>query len=142
MKITKVNRFLRPEYGGFGSLSRFKPMRASPVTANAATTPDAPGGYWLHQGSGRGFCWGRPAAGRKIICGYVPPRPAEYRRRCLKGHRRYRYRALDIKAKALGVPLYELFGGPYRDSIKLYWGHCGLYRALVADRMQIPPLIK
>ena len=46
----------------------------------------------------------------------------------------------DIKAKALGIPLYELFGGPYRDSIRLYWGHCGLYRALVADKMRIPPV--
>jgi L-alanine-DL-glutamate epimerase-like enolase superfamily enzyme len=46
----------------------------------------------------------------------------------------------DIKAKALGVPLYELFGGPYRDSIKVYWGHCGLYRALVADKMRIKPV--
>ena len=34
----------------------------------------------------------------------------------------------DIKAKALGVPLYELFGGPYQDRIRAYWGHCGLYR--------------
>jgi L-alanine-DL-glutamate epimerase-like enolase superfamily enzyme len=46
----------------------------------------------------------------------------------------------DIKAKALGVPLYELFGGPYRNSIRLYWGHCGLYRARIPDLMQIPPL--
>ena len=27
----------------------------------------------------------------------------------------------DIKAKALDVPLYELFGGPHRDKIRLYW---------------------
>ena len=46
----------------------------------------------------------------------------------------------DIKAKALGVPLYELFGGPYRDNIRLYWGHCGLYRTRNSDRMQIPPI--
>ena len=26
----------------------------------------------------------------------------------------------DIKAKALGVPVYELFGGPLRDRIRLY----------------------
>jgi L-alanine-DL-glutamate epimerase-like enolase superfamily enzyme len=48
----------------------------------------------------------------------------------------------DIKAKALGIPLYELFGGPYRDSIRLYWGHCGLYRALVSEKMHIPPVKK
>jgi galactonate dehydratase len=27
---------------------------------------------------------------------------------------------LDIKAKALGVPVYELFGGPVRERIRLY----------------------
>jgi L-alanine-DL-glutamate epimerase-like enolase superfamily enzyme len=36
---------------------------------------------------------------------------------------------LDIKAKALGIPVYELFGGPTRDSIPVYWSHCGTTRA-------------
>jgi galactonate dehydratase len=36
---------------------------------------------------------------------------------------------LDIKAQALGVPVYELFGGPTRDTIPLYWSHCGTTRA-------------
>jgi galactonate dehydratase len=35
----------------------------------------------------------------------------------------------DIKAKALGLPLYELFGGPIHDKIRVYWSHCGTYRA-------------
>jgi L-alanine-DL-glutamate epimerase-like enolase superfamily enzyme len=35
---------------------------------------------------------------------------------------------LDVKAKALGVPVYELFGGPLRDRILLYWSHCGTSR--------------
>ena len=35
---------------------------------------------------------------------------------------------LDIKGKALGVPCYELFGGKIRDSLPLYWSHCGSYR--------------
>lgn len=35
----------------------------------------------------------------------------------------------DIKAKALGVPVYELFGGPTRDSVRVYWSHCGTTRA-------------
>lgn len=35
---------------------------------------------------------------------------------------------LDIKAKALGVPVYALFGGPYRDRLRLYWSHCGSFR--------------
>jgi len=35
----------------------------------------------------------------------------------------------DIKAKALNVPIYELFGGPLWDKIRVYWSHCGTYRA-------------
>jgi galactonate dehydratase len=35
---------------------------------------------------------------------------------------------LDIKGKALGVPVYELFGGPVRTRIPVYWSHCGTYR--------------
>ncbi|MEM6660768.1 MAG: mandelate racemase/muconate lactonizing enzyme family protein [Pseudomonadota bacterium] len=35
---------------------------------------------------------------------------------------------VDIKAKALGIPVYELLGGPCRDSLRLYWSHCGSYR--------------
>ena len=30
---------------------------------------------------------------------------------------------IDIKAKALGVPVYELLGGPVRDRLPLYWLH-------------------
>jgi L-alanine-DL-glutamate epimerase-like enolase superfamily enzyme len=36
---------------------------------------------------------------------------------------------LDVKAKALGIPVYELFGGPTRDAIPAYWSHCGTTRA-------------
>jgi galactonate dehydratase len=35
---------------------------------------------------------------------------------------------LDIKGKALGVPVHSLFGGPVRDRLRLYWSHCGNYR--------------
>ncbi|MBI2987277.1 MAG: mandelate racemase/muconate lactonizing enzyme family protein [Deltaproteobacteria bacterium] len=35
---------------------------------------------------------------------------------------------LDIKAKALGVPVYELLGGAVREKIPLYWSHCGTSR--------------
>jgi galactonate dehydratase len=47
---------------------------------------------------------------------------------------------LDIKARALGVPVYELLGGPVRDRIRLYWSHCGTYRLAWSKEMQIPPL--
>jgi len=46
----------------------------------------------------------------------------------------------DIKAKALDVPLYELFGGPHRDKIRLYWSHCGTYRAWYPEILRTPPL--
>ena len=46
----------------------------------------------------------------------------------------------DIKAKALGVPVYELFGGPLRDRVRLYWSHCGTTRARYGDRLGTPPL--
>jgi galactonate dehydratase len=35
---------------------------------------------------------------------------------------------LDLKARALGVPVYELFGGPLRQRQLVYWSHCGTYR--------------
>ncbi|MDQ3810515.1 MAG: mandelate racemase/muconate lactonizing enzyme family protein [Chloroflexota bacterium] len=46
---------------------------------------------------------------------------------------------LDLKARALDVPVYELLGGPVRERVRLYWSHCGSYR--VGQRaldMQIP----
>lgn len=47
---------------------------------------------------------------------------------------------LDLKARALGIPVYELLGGPVRDRIRLYWSHCGTYRLAWSKEMQIPPL--
>jgi L-alanine-DL-glutamate epimerase-like enolase superfamily enzyme len=47
---------------------------------------------------------------------------------------------LDLKARALGVPVYELLGGPVRERIRLYWSHCGTYRLSWAEEMQIPRL--
>ena len=40
---------------------------------------------------------------------------------------------LDITARALGVPVYALFGGPVRDRIGLYWSHCGNFRVRHAE---------
>jgi L-alanine-DL-glutamate epimerase-like enolase superfamily enzyme len=39
---------------------------------------------------------------------------------------------LDIKGKALGVPVYELFGGAIRSAVPVYWSHLGLFRAQYA----------
>lgn len=47
---------------------------------------------------------------------------------------------LDIKAKALGVPMYDLFGGAIRTRIPLYWSHCGTYRARNANLVGAAPL--
>ncbi len=40
---------------------------------------------------------------------------------------------LDIKGKALGVPVYELLGGAVRDRMPVYWSRCGVLRARRAD---------
>jgi len=47
---------------------------------------------------------------------------------------------LDVKGKALGVPVYELFGGPTRDSIQTYWSHCGTTRARAYEVTLTPKL--
>jgi galactonate dehydratase len=43
---------------------------------------------------------------------------------------------LDIKAKALGVPVCALFGGPFRDRLDLYWSHCGSFRVRFAGMFE------
>ena len=43
---------------------------------------------------------------------------------------------VDIKAKALGIPVYELLGGPIRDRIPLYWSHCGYVRVRWPDKVK------
>lgn len=50
---------------------------------------------------------------------------------------------LDIKAKALGVPVYELFGGAVRDTVPMYWSHCVTTRVRawkVVEKPQIASL--
>jgi galactonate dehydratase len=46
----------------------------------------------------------------------------------------------DIKGKALGVPVYELFGGPIRETVPLYWSHCGTSRVRASEIVQKPPI--
>ncbi len=40
---------------------------------------------------------------------------------------------LDAKAKHLGVPCYELFGGKLRDTVRVYWSHCATWRIARPD---------
>ena len=45
---------------------------------------------------------------------------------------------LDIKGKALGVPVYDLFGGKLRERIPVYWSHCGCYRMRNPELVGMP----
>jgi galactonate dehydratase len=47
---------------------------------------------------------------------------------------------IDVKARALGIPVYELLGGPIRSAIPLYWSHCGLFRIRQGEQYGHPPL--
>ena len=47
---------------------------------------------------------------------------------------------IDIKAKALGISVVELFGGPTRDDVRVYWSHCGSSRAQNYALIGVPPL--
>jgi len=40
---------------------------------------------------------------------------------------------LDIAAKARSMPVYALFGGPFREAVDVYWSHCGSFRARHAE---------
>src|SRR5439155_19896466 len=43
---------------------------------------------------------------------------------------------VDTKANALGVPVYEMLGGPVHARLQLYWSHCGTYRARHAETIR------
>lgn len=47
---------------------------------------------------------------------------------------------VDIKARALGISVVELFGGPTRDKVRLYWSHCGTTRAQYSEFLNTPPI--
>jgi L-alanine-DL-glutamate epimerase-like enolase superfamily enzyme len=48
--------------------------------------------------------------------------------------------SLDIRGKALGVPVSALLGGAVRDRMPLYWSHCGLGRIRMSQAGVHPPL--
>ena len=47
---------------------------------------------------------------------------------------------VDIKAKALGISVAELFGGPTRNKVRLYWSHCGSSRVRHHELLGTPPI--
>lgn len=47
---------------------------------------------------------------------------------------------LDIAAKARGIPVYRLLGGPVRERIPLYWSHFATYRQARAALMGVAPV--
>jgi L-alanine-DL-glutamate epimerase-like enolase superfamily enzyme len=47
---------------------------------------------------------------------------------------------LDVKGKALGVPVYNLLGGAVRTRLPVYWSHCGTYRVRNAEALGVPQL--
>lgn len=47
---------------------------------------------------------------------------------------------VDIKAKSLGISVTELFGGPTRDRVRVYWSHCGTTRVARAEHLDLPPV--
>ena len=47
---------------------------------------------------------------------------------------------LDIKARALDVSVVELFGGPLRDQVRVYWSHCSTSRAIHSQHLDCEPI--
>jgi galactonate dehydratase len=48
---------------------------------------------------------------------------------------------VDIKAKSLGVPVYDMLGGAIRDPIRAYWSHCGSYHVKQYEVIQQEPIL-
>jgi len=47
---------------------------------------------------------------------------------------------IDLKARALGISVVELFGGPTREDVRLYWSHCGTSRVRAHELIGTSPL--
>ena len=47
---------------------------------------------------------------------------------------------VDIKARDLGISVSELFGGPIRDKVRVYWSHCGSSRVRHHEMIGVPPI--
>jgi galactonate dehydratase len=46
----------------------------------------------------------------------------------------------DLAGKALGVPVWRLFGGPHRERQRVYWSHCATYRVENWELFGVKPL--
>ena len=44
----------------------------------------------------------------------------------------------DIRGKVLNAPVWQLLGGKMRDTLRLYWSHCGEVRYRHAERLGLP----
>ena len=69
-----------------------------------------------------------------------PGRPSRAAASSARRSRAIENALLDIKGKALGVPVYQLFGGKLRDRIPVYWSHCGSYRMRNPEILGVPPV--
>lgn len=49
---------------------------------------------------------------------------------------------IDIKAKSLGISVPELFGGPTRDKVRVYWSHCGTSRVRNHELIGVRPIMR
>ncbi len=47
---------------------------------------------------------------------------------------------IDLKAKALGIPVYDLLGGAFRTRLPLYWSQCGTLRTRYPKLFGAEPL--
>ena len=47
---------------------------------------------------------------------------------------------VEIKARALGISVAQLMGGPTRDRVRLYWSHCGTTRVRHHEIVGKPPI--
>ena len=46
----------------------------------------------------------------------------------------------DIRGKRLDAPVWQLLGGKIWDEIRVYWSHCGSFRARNSDALGTPPV--
>jgi galactonate dehydratase len=69
------------------------------------------------------------AASRNAIGGMVSQAIAAVENACI-----------DVKAKALGIPVYELLGGAFRTRLPLYWSQCGTLRTRYPTLFGAEPL--